>query len=189
MKTTLLLLVTALAAHAEIIRLSSVVKNDGAGITRFELGEGEGVQILFVEDKAIITETDIAHAIPSPAGKDSIDISLSGEGTEKMIEATKIMRPAIDRIAILVDGKILSAPVVQSVPLGKFFVINGLTQENEPMKLAARLSGKSEKEIADELAKREQRLKDLPPQPEPVSVSAGAKTPAKPKPRKENPAI
>lgn len=167
-KTTFLLFYGAMAAHADIIRLSSVVENAGPGITRFELGEGDDAQILFVEDKAIITETDIAQALPSPSREDSIDISLSKEGTEKMIAATGIMRPAIDRIAILVDGKILSAPVVQSVPLGKYFVINGLDEENEAMKLAARLSGRSGQEIADDLAAREQRLKDLPPRPEPV---------------------
>jgi|TARA_B110000037_G_scaffold222718_1_gene299102 hypothetical protein len=42
-----------------------------------------------------------------------------------MIAATKPIAGGIDRIAIMVDGKFLSAPVVQSVPLGKNFVISG----------------------------------------------------------------
>lgn len=157
-----------MAAQADVIRLSNVVEKAGPEITRFDLGEGENAEILFVEDKAIITEADVALAIPSPSQADCIDISLSKDGTQKMIAATRNMRPAIDRIAILVDGKILSAPVVQSVPLEKHFVINGLDKENEAIKLAARLSGKSEQEIADELTARQRRLKDLTPPPEPV---------------------
>lgn len=168
MKPILLLLFITLAAHADIIRLSNVVAEAGPGITRIELGEGENAQILFVKDNAIITEADIAQAMPSPSRADSVDISLSAEGTDKMIAATGVMRPGIDRIAILVDGKILSAPVVQSVPLGRNFVINGLDGKNETMKLAARLSGKSEDEITEELAAQKKRLRDLPPRPEPV---------------------
>ena len=142
MKITLIILATCLAAHAGIIRLSAVVQKEGPGITRHEIGEGENQQTLFVEEKAIITEADVAIATPSPTQQDAVDVTLSKEGTEKMIAATKIMRPGIDRIAIIVDGRILSAPVLQSVPLGKNFVINGLDQKNEPRQLADRLSGK-----------------------------------------------
>lgn len=144
MKIAIILLATVLAAHAGIIRLSSVVEKEGQGITRHQLGVGENTQILFVEDKAIITEADVANATPSLTRKDAVDVTLSKEGTEKMIAATKIMRPGIDRIAIIVDGKVLSAPVLQSVPLGKNFEINGLYEENEARNLADRLSGKIE---------------------------------------------
>ena len=64
-----------------------------------------------------------------------------------MIAATKPMAGGIDRIAIMVAGKIVSAPVVQFVPLGKKFVISGLKDEDEPAKLAARLMGKTEEQI------------------------------------------
>lgn len=153
---------------ADVIRLASVVEIDGLGITRHEFGEGENPEILFVEDKAIVTEADVVHAILSPSREDAIDIGLSKAGTEKMIAATKIMRPGIDRIAIIVNGKIVSAPVLQSVPLGKHFIISGLKEKNEAMNLAARLSGKSDLEIVDELAVIEQGMRDRPPLPEPV---------------------
>jgi len=80
--------------------------------------------------------SDINFATPSPARADAVDITLDGEGTDKMIALTQNMRPEIDRIAIVLDGVVLSAPVVQSVPLGKNFVINGLDKPGETKKLA-----------------------------------------------------
>lgn len=168
MKTALLILIFASAARAEIIRLSLVVPEKGAGISRFEIKHDDEVEAVFVQDKAFVTEADIANATPSLSRQDSVDVTLSPGGTEKMIAATSPMRPAIDRIAIIVDGEILSAPVVQSVPLGKNFVITGLNGENEPATLAARLTGKSAKEIEKALTEKKKRLKNLPPRPEPV---------------------
>ena len=80
--------------------------------------------------------SDIVFATPSPSNADSVDITLNSEGTDKMIALTKNMRPGIDRIAIVLDGVVLSAPVVQSVPLGKNFVVNGLSEAGEAKKLA-----------------------------------------------------
>jgi SecD/SecF fusion protein len=67
---------------------------------------------------------------------DSVDITLNNLGTDKMIALTQHMRPNIDRIAIVLDGIVKSAPVVQSVPLGKNFVINGLDEAGETRQLA-----------------------------------------------------
>lgn len=80
--------------------------------------------------------SDISFATPSPARADAVDITLNGDGTSKMIALTQGMRPEIDRIAIVLDGVVLSAPVVQSVPLGKNFVINGLDKPGETKSLA-----------------------------------------------------
>jgi len=85
---------------------------------------------------AALGGSDISFATPSPAQPDSVDITLNGDGTDKMIALTKNMRPEIDRIAIVLDGVVLSAPVVQSVPLGKNFVINGLDEPGETKELA-----------------------------------------------------
>lgn len=85
---------------------------------------------------AALGGSDISFATPSPAQPDSVDITLNGDGTDKMIALTKNMRPGIDRIAIVLDGVVLSAPVVQSVPLGKNFVINGLDEPGETKELA-----------------------------------------------------
>ncbi len=80
--------------------------------------------------------SDISFATPSQSHPGTVEITLNGAGTDKMIALTQNMRPEIDRIAIVLDGVVLSAPVVQSVPLGKNFVINGLDKPGEAKKLA-----------------------------------------------------
>jgi len=85
---------------------------------------------------AALGGSDISFATPSPSRSDAVDITLNGDGTDKMIALTQNMRPNIDRIAIVLDGVVLSAPVVQSVPLGKNFVINGLDESGETKELA-----------------------------------------------------
>ena len=80
--------------------------------------------------------SDIANAVPSPQQADAVDISLNGEGTDKMIALTKNMN-AGDRIAIVLDGEVISAPgLKQHGPLGKNFLIDGLREPGEVQSLA-----------------------------------------------------
>lgn len=80
--------------------------------------------------------SDIANAVPSPQQADAVAITLNGAGTDKMIALTKNMRPGADRIAIVLDGEVISAPVVNQVPLGKNFIIEGLREPGEVQSLA-----------------------------------------------------
>lgn len=91
---------------------------------------------ILLNRRAALGGSDIVNANPSPSALDAVDIVLDNPGTDKMIALTKNMRPEIDRIAIVLDGIVQSAPVVQSVPLGKYFVINGLDEPGETKKLA-----------------------------------------------------
>ena len=91
---------------------------------------------ILLNRRSALGGSDIVFATPSQSRGDSVDITLNGDGTDKMIALTQNMRPGIDRIAIVLDGVVLSAPVVQSVPLGKNFVVNGLDDPGEPKKLA-----------------------------------------------------
>jgi SecD/SecF fusion protein len=81
----------------------------------------------------------ISMAYPSQHRQDAVDITLNGEGTDRMIQLTKDMRRGIDRIAIVLDGEVISAPVVQETPLGKNFIISGLNDPGEPQELAKAL--------------------------------------------------
>jgi SecD/SecF fusion protein len=80
--------------------------------------------------------SDIANAVPSPQQADAVAITLNNEGTNKMIALTQNMKPRRDRIAIVLDGEVISAPVVNQVPLGKQFVIEGLRESGEVQSLA-----------------------------------------------------
>ncbi len=84
---------------------------------------------------------DIANAVPSPSRSDAVAITLNGPGTDKMIALTdpRNIREGIDRIAIVLDGKVVSAPTVVEAPLGKNFEINGLTDPGEKETLAKQL--------------------------------------------------
>jgi SecD/SecF fusion protein len=80
--------------------------------------------------------SDIANATPSPQQNDAVAITLNSAGEDKMIALTKDMRPGVDRIAIVLDGEVISAPVVNQVPLGKQFIVEGLNEPGEVQSLA-----------------------------------------------------
>jgi len=50
---------------------------------------------------------------------------------------TPVMTPGKDRIAIVIDDEAISAPTVNSVPLGGSFVIDGLDEPGEAAQLAS----------------------------------------------------
>ena len=99
--------------------------------------EGKEVLVpILLSRRAALGGSDIALATPSPQQADAVAITLNGGGTDKMIALTKNMRPGVDRIAIVLDGEVISAPVVNQVPLGKQFVIEGLREPGEVQSLA-----------------------------------------------------
>ena len=67
-----------------------------------------------------------------------LTVELNPEGANKMFDLTSKMRPGVDRLAIVLDGKVLSAPVVQS-SLGANFEISGMKDANEAKSIAAAL--------------------------------------------------
>jgi SecD/SecF fusion protein len=80
--------------------------------------------------------SDISNATPSPQQNDAVAITLNSAGEDKMIALTKDMRPGVDRIAIVLDGEVISAPTVNQVPLGGQFIIEGLREPGEVQSLA-----------------------------------------------------
>ncbi len=67
-----------------------------------------------------------------------LTVKLNGEGADKMFALTKKMRHGQDRLAIVLDGVILSAPVVQD-SLGAQFEISGMKNAAEAKGIAAAL--------------------------------------------------
>lgn len=167
MKPFFLSLILSLTVNSEVLRLSHVVPEAGEGISRFEISHGDHKEMIFVKNQPIVTTADVAAAHPSLLRDDSVSVALSDEGGKKIFAATKAMRHGIDRIAIIVDGKVKSAPIVHST-LGKNFEISGLNAPDEPLKLAGRMSGKSEDEIAKIKAKNEKMASERPSLPDPV---------------------
>ncbi len=100
--------------------------------------EGSGVaqEWILLSRRAALGGADISSAFPSPEQNDAVGITLNSAGADKMIELTRNMRVGQGRIAIVLDGEVISAPVVQAVPLGKNFSISGLRDPGEPQNLA-----------------------------------------------------
>lgn len=67
-----------------------------------------------------------------------LTVELSTAGGQKMYELTKKMRLGVDRLAIVLDGKVLSAPTVQSA-IGARFEISGMNSAAEAKNIATAL--------------------------------------------------
>jgi len=105
-------------------------------LTQKDEDGNESTTPILLNRRAALGGSDIVIANPSMSQMDAVDITLDGPGAKKMIALTQNMRPRQDRIAIVLDGIVQNAPVVQSVPLGKKFEINGLDEPGETKKLA-----------------------------------------------------
>ena len=101
-------------------------------------GNPRSVPIL-LNRRAALGGQDIELATPSPQQPGAVSISLNDAGTDKMIALTQNMTPQRDRIAIVLDGLVISAPVVNQVPLGKNFIVEGLREAGEVQSLASAL--------------------------------------------------
>jgi len=94
---------------------------------------------LLVKQRASIDGSSIIHAqeLYGPY-EGQLDVELNAEGAAKMFKTTQKMKHGRDRLAIVLDGKVLSAPVVQST-LSKKFQISGMGDAKEAKALAAAL--------------------------------------------------
>lgn len=132
MKRLLVILLAAgLCQGAETLRISAVVGSDSPDAERMTYKSAEGEQSVWVSNKAIITAKDVKDACQFPAQEKTISVRLTEKGTDAMIAATSPMRSGFDRLAIIIEGKLHSAPVVRVVPLGASFIIEGLTEYDD----------------------------------------------------------
>ncbi len=94
----------------------------------------ETTRPILLSRRVAISGKNIATAYPSPSENDAVGVTLDNEGTDKMIALTSDMRLSVDRIAIVLDGDVISAPVVQA-RLAKDFSISGLREPGEVQNL------------------------------------------------------
>ena len=106
----------------------------------FTTDDGEELtEDLLLSKRVEVEGKHVKFAAPDAGQKGVVQIRLSGEGGDRMIRLTQNMTPGRDRIAVVLDGEVKSAPVVQSVPLGSQFVIEGLDTYEEANDLSASL--------------------------------------------------
>lgn len=103
--------------------------------------DGESfTEYLLLSKRVGIHGRDIEDAWPQTQGTDhQVGVKLTEAGGEKMIQLTKEMQPGVSRIAVLLDDEIITAPVVQTTPLGRNFVLQGQDDFSEASDLARQL--------------------------------------------------
>jgi hypothetical protein len=156
----------------ETFRLNKVVAEGTANSERMELNQEGKSQVLFIEKQAIVTGADVKSAMRSPSEENSLAITLTEDGGMKLGAATADARGDM-RIAILIDEKVVSAPVVMA-KLGNSFALSGLKEypDDELDLLGWRIEGISDEEIAKRLRLNEIASKTpLPPRPKPEYYS------------------
>lgn len=97
---------------------------------------------LFVKDAPVITEADVERAQADPGNPGQINITLNTRGGRAMKETTSAMKLGHDRLAVLVHGRVTTAPVVMAI-LSNTFTVSGLDGENEAENLAELLNRKA----------------------------------------------
>ena len=94
---------------------------------------------LFLKNTPIITESEVEQARIEPERRECLHITLNTQGGKTMKAATSAMNLGRDRLALVVQGKIKWAPVVQAV-ISRTFEISGLDGKNEASGLAELLN-------------------------------------------------
>jgi SecD/SecF fusion protein len=134
---------------------SEIVPGYQSFVQKHKTEDGKEIETpILLSRRAALGGSDIALALPSQQQTDAVEITLNGGGTDKMIALTQNMQEGHDRIAIVLDGEVISAPVVNKVPLGKQFIVEGLRDPGEPQKLANSLMNPLENALKiDEMRK------------------------------------
>ena len=94
---------------------------------------------ILLAKRNIVTADHVQRAIAVPSRYGTILVSLTEQGGDRLFNATKKMRSGIDRMAIVLNGKAIIAPVVNG-NLSRSFVIEGLDGSREVNEIAAALS-------------------------------------------------
>ncbi len=125
---------------AERIHTGDEPRMPGFRVYRHQYDDQEGnkrTEYLLLNIRVALTGKDVQQAYPeSMGGGHSVGIRLTNGGADKMINLTKDMDPGRDRIAVVLDSEVITAPTVQSVPLGKNFQIEGQSSNEEARDLA-----------------------------------------------------
>jgi len=106
----------------------------------YENEDGQLVtEYLLLDRRPAVTGGDVADAYPQMQGADNIvGVELTSEGAEKMFRLTSEMQKQVDRLAVLLDDEVVTAPVVNDT-LRQRFVITGQNSLEEARTLANQL--------------------------------------------------
>jgi preprotein translocase subunit SecD len=127
-------------ANPNVLQFRAVADEAGEGTETIVVREGGKKEVLHLRKEALLTAADVrsAQAGTQPQlGDATVCLALTDEGRRKLFEATK--GSVGRRLAILVEGRVLSAPTVQH-PIQGDAVITGDFTRAEARALAAKIN-------------------------------------------------
>lgn len=92
---------------------------------------------LFLSNTPIVTESGVREAQVDLSMPHAINITLNTQASKTMKEATSAMKVGKDRIAIVVEGRVVNAPCVMAV-ISQSMIINSLHGEQDARPLVRR---------------------------------------------------
>lgn len=104
----------------------------------YEYKDDEGnshSEILYLSKRESLTGSDVKHAQPDGQRPGIVNVTLSQAGGEKMRRITSEMEHGRDRLAVVLDGRVVTAPVVQST-LSSSFQVSGMDAPGEAQNLS-----------------------------------------------------
>jgi hypothetical protein len=127
----------------DTLRLSEVADEASDSTEQITFSREGANHVIIVKKALIIGDADVNLAVPNYGLDNDFYVELTDDGAKKIKEATAKMNHGQDRLAIIVEGRLVSAPVVQS-PLGGSFIISGLEDlgPREIDDLARKMSGR-----------------------------------------------
>lgn len=115
----------------------------------FENQDGQLVsETLLLGRRNVVEGGDVGEAYAQQEGSTfAVGIRLTAEGGQKMTDYTSKLTAGRDRMAIVLDGEVVSAPGFRQVPLGRNFQIDGQESLEEARNLASQLMNPLENEL------------------------------------------
>lgn len=149
MRIIVALLILAQLVRGDFLEIREVVMGGEGGKSMKLEPTGEKLEL---SGDLIVSEQHLANVFAGRIGMEStnggeerpifgVSMVLSPEGEQRMFAATKNGKPGLLRLTVVIDGKLVSAPVVNAVPLGKHFAIHARSEE-EANRIAAVLREK-----------------------------------------------
>jgi hypothetical protein len=124
----MLALFTASLVAGELLEVADVSKEAVAGSREVTHVYGEHREVLHLQAPPLLVSKDVAKVSAGDEPK-SVKVELTAEAAKKFAKDTAGMEGK--RFAVLVQGKVMSVPMVRTAPLGGTFVISGFKDEAE----------------------------------------------------------
>lgn len=106
-----------------------------------------GTRHLLVSRRPALTGKEVAAAWPDRSTNDAVNIELTSTGGKQMEAFTRTLKPGVDLIVSILDGKVINAATLQQQVLSSRFQITGLDSLEECEELSKGLSNPMENDI------------------------------------------